>query len=249
MDMPNCRGCGGMLMESWDSCRFCGAALETSSESDAPALAPVLESDTPSRVPVLLAAAMGVLVAVGVFLFLRPGGEPEDAAAAPETDRSVEEFEQDHLTALTTPSATREDYVAAVAALGSDFGVPAESWGCVAGGAVDSLGGPEALRVQGITPQEFADGDAWDDLEVPPGAVQQLTEAFYLCSVNMVDGVINQMAAESPADADLYECIRGSLDPGLVNRAIAEDMLGISSSLVRGSEFEQHFTAVAESCV
>ncbi len=247
MAMPNCRACGGMLMETWDSCRFCGAALDTTLGSNAPA--PVLRSDQPSRVPLLLAAAVAVLVAVGVFLFLRSGGEPEEAPAAPEADRTVEEFEQDNLTALTTPSATRDDYAIAVAALGPKFGVPAESWGCVAGGAVDALGGPEALRVQGVTPQEFAVGDIWDDLEVPAGAVQRLTDAFYMCSVNMVDSVINEMAAQSPNDADLYECMRGGVDRGLVNRAVAEEILGVSTSLVPGSEFEQHLAAVAQSCV
>jgi hypothetical protein len=119
---------------------------------------------------------------------------------------------------------------------------------CLATAVVDVVGA-DALAAAGVTPEELADADSFDDVDVelPDDATAQLTEDIEDCDVAepLRDVMVGELAAE--ADTALPPETAACLEDAIADRAAAE---AIAATYVDGSQdhLASLFADAVETC-
>lgn len=180
------------------------------------------------------------LLAVLGLLLGACGGDDDDTSAETDsetqtetdtesdTDAETEGPSEDDTEEISAQDATDEDYAAALAAeLGGDGAFPGEPGQieCVAGVFVDSIGGADALRDAGVSPQQLADAGEPGDLGVELDEDQvadDLVAGFEDCDYDLIALLTESLGPDAPEGFE--ECVRAEITN--------EDIAGVFAQLI-----------------
>ncbi len=157
----------------------------------------------------------------------------EDDSAADETETEASESETDTETETETDSedvedASDDDYAAALAAeLQAGGGFPGEpdQIECVAGVFIDSLGGADALRDVGVSPEDLAQSEDASDLAVEldeDQVAEDLVDGFEECDYDLIALLTESLGTDAPEGFE--DCVREQVSN--------EDLAGVFARLM-----------------
>jgi hypothetical protein len=245
--METCRQCGAFLMQGWDRCRICGfdpaadpaaGAAATPGPPGAPGRQPpgaplppgpgaAPTRSTPGWLgPAALATVLVVLAGAAYIIFV---GSGDDGPAS----------RQEYVDALVFSAEDEAE----------DLGLEVD-WDCVAGEAVDAVGGPEALHERGVEPGDLTGENALQDHEAPDGAAARLAAALPGCGLDgrALLGVAMAQSDDESLTPELTACIVGAIDPTVTDEGLAAALVGDPAGERETEAFEEHIAAVATMC-
>lgn len=228
---PACPSCGEATRDGASFCGACGAPLRAAPPPppfpfpSAPPAAPDLAAPgpAPARVPVPALVVGGIVAVALVLLILTSAGGGDGSTAEDDTETAASGV---GIADLTTPVLTDDEYVVDMLAVG-EIAIANSSPGeqeCEARAIVVAMGGAEALRAAGITPEELADTFGLRGEEIPEGAVDRYLATAASCGLDLTEVLIVRPVASrfGPAVAG---CVGSRVDRAFYDRAIASFFL------------------------
>lgn len=149
-------------------------------------------------------------------LFFAACGDDDDATEAGDAAADVTE----EGTSSGEPSEYSDAVVEVLSAEG-EIPFEDEDVECLAIAFIDVVGGPDALREAGVTPEDIADSDGPGDvegIELPDDVNEQFVDAFESCDIDLTELILQFFQG---APDEVLDCVRENIDREALRELIA----------------------------
>lgn len=226
--MGTCWVCGESVATGDAFCGGCGSSLgpPAPAAAGAPPPPPPPPVSPPSsgrgQVPIgAVVAIAGFLVVVALGLLLTAGGDDGPGTAVGAGAEGADDDGPSRLEELAQPELTDEEFVVDMLALGAVgyVGATEAEHECDLRAIVAAMGGADALRDAGISPESLAAPFGLRGEEVPPDAPARYLEVARTCGLDLTEvQLVRPLAADR--GPDVARCVGAAID-----RAYFDDVL------------------------